>query len=236
MTGVEMRPRGQQCRMGSAACPRRAPPLLFTSWKVPSLFTQLHKTVALFLCTGLPWRLRQGRICLQCGRPRFDPWVGNIPWRREWKSTPMFLPGEFHGQRSLAGYSPWCCKRVRHDWVDNIFTTLCIHLHLTAAFNILLFFKKRICAFLFIFKFLAVPHGLWDLGFPIRIEPESPVLEGRVLTTGLPGESSTRHSWLWNPSGNILHSDFFGSTRSRFSTFSMGLALPSSLLHYSNNH
>ena len=33
-----------------------------------------------------------------------------IPWRREWLPTPMFLPGEFHGQRSLAGYSPWGSK------------------------------------------------------------------------------------------------------------------------------
>ena len=32
------------------------------------------------------------------------------PWRKEWLPTPIFLPGEFHGQRSLAGYSPWCCK------------------------------------------------------------------------------------------------------------------------------
>ena len=39
-----------------------------------------------------------------------DPQVGKIPWRREWKSTPIFLPGEFHGQRSLAGYRPWGCK------------------------------------------------------------------------------------------------------------------------------
>ena len=36
-----------------------------------------------------------------------DPWVGKIPWRREWQPTPVFLPGEFHG---LAGYSPWGCK------------------------------------------------------------------------------------------------------------------------------
>ena len=37
----------------------------------------------------------------------FDPWVGNIPWRRRtWQPTPVFLPGESHGQRSLAGYSP----------------------------------------------------------------------------------------------------------------------------------
>ena len=40
-------------------------------------------------------------------RHRFDPWVGKIPWRRAWESTPVFLPGESHGLRSLAGYSPW---------------------------------------------------------------------------------------------------------------------------------
>ena len=40
-------------------------------------------------------------------RPGFSPWVGKIPWRREWPPTPVFLPGEFHGPRSLVGYSPW---------------------------------------------------------------------------------------------------------------------------------
>ena len=45
-------------------------------------------------------------ICLQCGRPGFNPWVGKISWRRKWQSTPVFLPGESHGRRSLVGYSP----------------------------------------------------------------------------------------------------------------------------------
>jgi len=40
-------------------------------------------------------------------RPRFDPWVGKISWKRAWQPTPLFLPREFHGQRSLVGYSPW---------------------------------------------------------------------------------------------------------------------------------
>jgi len=50
------------------------------------------------------------RICLHCRRPRFDSWVRKIPWRREWQPTPVFLPGESHGQRGLAGYSP-CGRR-----------------------------------------------------------------------------------------------------------------------------
>ena len=42
---------------------------------------------------------------------RFNPWVGKIPWRREWIPTPVFLPGESHGLRSLAGCdSSWGCK------------------------------------------------------------------------------------------------------------------------------
>ena len=52
------------------------------------------------------------RICLQCGSSRFDPWVGKIPWRRKWLPTPVFLPGESHGQRRLVGYSPWGCKEL----------------------------------------------------------------------------------------------------------------------------
>ena len=39
------------------------------------------------------------------GISKFDSWVGKIPWRREGQPTPVFLPGEFHGQRSLVGYS-----------------------------------------------------------------------------------------------------------------------------------
>ena len=58
-------------------------------------------------CHGLPWWLRWWSICLQCERPWFEAWVRKIPWRSEWQATPVFLPGEFHGQRSLMGYSPW---------------------------------------------------------------------------------------------------------------------------------
>ena len=39
-------------------------------------------------------------------------WVGKISWRRKWQPTPVFLPGESHGQRSLVGYDPWGCKAL----------------------------------------------------------------------------------------------------------------------------
>ena len=44
------------------------------------------------------------------GDPGFDSWVRKIPWRRDWQPTPVFLPGESLGQRSLMGYSTWVRK------------------------------------------------------------------------------------------------------------------------------
>ena len=48
--------------------------------------------------------------CRRRKRCELDPSVGKIPWSRTWQPTPVFLPGKFHGQRRLAGYSPWGWK------------------------------------------------------------------------------------------------------------------------------
>ena len=61
---------------------------------------------------GFPGGSDNKKIFLQCGRPGFDPWIQKIPWRRGWLPTPVFLPGELHGQRSLVGYIPWGCKEL----------------------------------------------------------------------------------------------------------------------------
>ena len=53
----------------------------------------------------LRWLSGQESAC-RCRRHGFDPWVGRILWRRKWQSTPVFLPGESHGRRSLVCYSP----------------------------------------------------------------------------------------------------------------------------------
>jgi len=58
----------------------------------------------------------------------FDPWVGKIPWRRKWQPTPIFLPEEFHGQRSLAGYNLW-----GHKESD---TTEQLTLHFTSVYRV----------------------------------------------------------------------------------------------------
>ena len=59
---------------------------------------------------SLPSWLTPQRICLQCGRPGGDPWDGESLWKREWQPSPVFWPGEFHGKRSRARYSPWGCR------------------------------------------------------------------------------------------------------------------------------
>ena len=62
--------------------------------------------------TPLPPGGSDRKVCLQFRTPGFDPWVGKIPWRREWQPSPVSLPGEPHGQRSLAGHTPWRCKEL----------------------------------------------------------------------------------------------------------------------------
>ena len=53
--------------------------------------------------------LKKKRVCLQCRRHGFNPWVGkgSIPWSRKRQSTPVVMPGKPHGQTSLVGYSSW---------------------------------------------------------------------------------------------------------------------------------
>ena len=63
-------------------------------------FPSLHN-----VAEGLPWWLSSKEPACQYRRCRFNPWVGKVSWRRKWQPAPVFLPGESHGQRSLAGYS-----------------------------------------------------------------------------------------------------------------------------------
>ena len=64
---------------------------------------------------GLPWWLSSKESTFLYRRCGFDPWVGKIPWRRKWQLTPVFLPEEAHGQRSLVDCSTWGHKRAGQD-------------------------------------------------------------------------------------------------------------------------
>ena len=79
-----------------------------------TLAPSLENKAMLNMRTVVSWK----RICLQCRRHEFNPWVQKILWRRKRQPTPVFLPGESHGQRSLVGYSPWG-HRVGHDWATD---------------------------------------------------------------------------------------------------------------------
>ena len=50
--------------------------------------------------------------CRRCKSWQFDPWAEKLPWGSKGQPTPIFVPGKFHGQRSLAGYSPWGGKEL----------------------------------------------------------------------------------------------------------------------------
>ena len=66
---------------------------------------------------GLPQRLNSKESACQCRRPKFNPWVGKIPWRRKQQAHSSILAWKSHGQRSLVGCSTWSFKRVGLDWV-----------------------------------------------------------------------------------------------------------------------
>ena len=63
--------------------------------------------------------------CLECRRPGFNPWFWKVPWRRKWRPTLLILPGKSHGQRSLAGYSPW--GREESDTTEHARTSTHTH-------------------------------------------------------------------------------------------------------------
>ena len=86
--------------------PRRLPALTFYESISQSMFTRVSHL------QELPWWLIGKESTCQRRSHRFDPWVGKIPWRRAWQPTPVFLPRESYGQRSLTGYSPWGHKEL----------------------------------------------------------------------------------------------------------------------------
>ena len=75
---------------------------------------QDYKSEGVNLLSGLLQWLSDKESACQCRKHGFSPWARKIPWRRKWQPTPVFLPGQAHGQ-SLAVYGAWGLKRVGHD-------------------------------------------------------------------------------------------------------------------------
>ena len=109
---------------GCASSPDRGVPLLGRLWTFPGAAALLYGQSSGHdepVVAGSAYRCRlprwlrgktnkqtnkQTKTTCQCRRRGFYSWVGKIPWRRKRQPTPVFLPGESHGQRSLVGYSP----------------------------------------------------------------------------------------------------------------------------------
>ena len=75
-----------------------------------------------------------------CG---FDPRNGKIPWRRARQPTPVFLPGESHGQRSLVGYSPWGCKQSDTTQWLNKYKTVAKNFPKTSSVDVFTRWKSK---------------------------------------------------------------------------------------------
>ena len=115
----------------------------------------------------------------QCRRRKrlgFDPWVGKIPWRRAWQPTPVILPRESHGHRSLAGYSPWGPEEsdtTKATW------RACtgIHIYICVCVCVCVYIYIYICI-----KYLSPLHrsNAW-LGWQVTDVRESPHFGGRGI-------------------------------------------------------
>ena len=138
--------------------------------------------------------------CL-CGKPRFDPWVKKILWRREWQPTPVFMPGEFHGQRTLVGYSPWLHRELEmteqltltfHFVCVCVCVCVCEHAHNCAWLSAILWTISHQAPLSMGFS----RQEYWSvLPFPSpedlldpEIEPGSPTLQADSLLPDPPGK------------------------------------------------
>ena len=128
--------RGQiQCGVPAGETGQKKSLMWNHSWFGASLVAQMVKKLPALQKTGL------------------DPWVGKIPWRKEWLLTPVFLPGEFHGQRSLVGYTSRCYKEL--DVIEQLTLSLLVYL-------------------IFILSTMSFSHSLfepWGWGF-MKIHPK----------------------------------------------------------------
>ena len=102
-------------------------------------------------------------------------WVEMIPWRRECLPTPVFLPGEFHGQTSLAGYSLWGCKES--DTTEQL--TLSLFRHIRK--HLLIFFPNRYLQFIYLWGW----RGDWiKESYPVWTTEPLPEMLTRVPVLG----------------------------------------------------
>ena len=95
----------------------------FQDWSSKRCRTHRHRSTTVLSSKESACQYRSHQ---RCG---FDPWIRKLPWRRAWQPTPVFLPGESHGQRSLADYSPWGHKGSDKTEQLSMCACACAHTH-----------------------------------------------------------------------------------------------------------
>ena len=132
------------CTINSAGSYRLLKTGLYCVIKCHSILNILGQFVWNWYCGELACQFRK---CKRCG---FNPWVWKIPWRRAQQPTPVFLPGNSHGQRSLAGYNPWGCEKSdKTEATQHTCTQFCF------------LFK---CLIVFIFEVTQAGICVWEQG------------------------------------------------------------------------
>ena len=126
--------------------------------------------------------------------------LGSIPgsgrsWRRKWQPTPVFLPGEFHGQKSLVGYSPWDCKELdmtekhTHPWILNILKNNHFHIFVSTKIKFSECFPYRTsCMKLLIFSSSLISRlgkeWTWNIDRGREKDKQNIVLSSVLQTVG----------------------------------------------------
>ena len=156
------------CERGQSPAPALVPFRPFHHWS-PFPWSEAIPTVVSLVCTFVSFPGSSGGKIYICnaGDLASIPGSGRSLWRREWLRTPVFLPGESHGQRSLAGYSLCSCRESDTDWVTKharmvcIFSFMCLsctHIHkLSYSYGSASCFSSR---WSILEIFLSVPKGL----------------------------------------------------------------------------
>ena len=180
-----------------------------------------------------------------------ETWVGKIPWRRARQPTPVFLPGESHGQRSLAGYSPWDRKEL--DTTERLSTAQRANKRQTPFRLPFLIIVLRKCSWVCVFftgdyrtslvaqmvKRLPTMRetGVQSLGWEDLLEKEmathSSILAWRIPWTEEPGRlqsmGSQRVQHDWATSLSLFH-----RTMSCEDRYTEGLYVPASYSRHFN--
>ena len=104
--------------------PKEIKQLAWDHPKSPFTGSKTWELNAIILFVGVP-ESKKKKICLQCGRPRFDPWVRKISWRREWLPSPVFL--RIPQTEEPGGLQSMESQRTGHDWVTNTVTHSLFH-------------------------------------------------------------------------------------------------------------